>query len=162
MQYVLTSYVAGEDDEIVSHALPFGDAKTIFASTLKTPVEELMIVEGGKQSGQTPEGEEITLRPALADELLIADEENETAYVDDIVAEFSDEKLKIGFDRAVAEFGGIVADYDDEEFAAEFANQLKMMALKDVMNSLVANGGENYDHEATTLPDGEIMYSRVG
>lgn len=138
MQYVLTSYVDGDETEMVSSPMPFGHARTIFAQTLKMPLDEITQEEGKEQKSTLPTGEEITLRPAEPEEMV--EDEDGTLMLDNIVASYSQERLKIAFDRAVAEFGGVVADYEDEAFVEAYTRHLVQMATADVYNGLADQG----------------------
>lgn len=152
MKYVLTSYDPADDLEIGSNPLPLDRAKTIYAETLGLDVQTVQICEGEEIVGLHGEAT-ITLRPATADELI-----DKNLDLDSIVEGFSDERFQLAFRRATAEFGGLVTDHESEEFAEEFAKQLKQMAVGDAMSSWTDEG----EAEAVeTDEDGNILYKSL-
>lgn len=156
MQYVLTSYVDGDETEMVSSPMPFGHARTIFAQTLKMPLDEITQEEGKEQKSTLPTGEEITLRPAEPEEII--EVEDDTLMLDNIIANYSQERLKVAFDRAVAEFDGDVDDYEDEDFVESYTRHLVLMAGAEVVNGLTDQGWV----ETNGVNDsGDVIYAQA-
>lgn len=60
--------------------------------------------------------------------------------VDDLVDKMSDDRLAVAFKRAEREFGDCVADYESEEFKAEFAEQIKRLVAQDFTEELSKKG----------------------
>lgn len=140
MQYVFTSLsLASPEEEEISESMPFEEAKQVFAECLNVEAHEIQVPEGRSTCADVEETV-IGIRPATTLEVLGDMDDLDDLSVDDIVGQFSEERMEMAFKRAEREFGGLVADYESEEFEEEFHNQLKLMAAKDIYDELIRKG----------------------
>lgn len=75
--------------------------------------------------------------------------------VDEEVLALSDERVMVAFARAEAEFGGLVLDYQSEEFMAEFGEQLKRLVVDDTLRDMTERG----IIEPRVETDGSLTYT---
>lgn len=146
MYVVVTSHQ--NKDDVLSEPMPFEKAMAQFADLTGEAVEEMV------------EGEELsigkhTIRPAKLAELVV--DKDGVRMLDHIIEGFDENRFMAAFHLAVNEFGGIYTDdIEDEEFVAEFSNQLKIMAVSDLVANLVVQG---HVEELGALDSGEMAYA---
>lgn len=157
-QYILISYFyedpEAEDpvNEVKSDPMSYEAARDIFMKTSQRDLPEddedhYVDIEHG-----VSETEDLRIVAVEQFEKDLCEEnEDGTFDIDDLISNMSDERMMVAFRRAEKEFGGVVADYESEEFTAEYHDHLKRLVAED----FVANMREQGLVEARVNKDGE-------